>query len=98
MVTVQEVGAEEERRFEGSSAEANVTGLQPGTEYTFSVVAVSEFRDVQASSPPSDPANGATTFTGEIYPALTLFLSIYISICLVHSPSSSVQSATSGGE
>ena len=67
VVTVQEVGAEEEeRRFEGSSAEANVTGLQPGTEYTFSVVAVSEFRDVQASSPPSDPANGTTTFTGEI--------------------------------
>ena len=67
VVTVQEVGAEEEeRRFEGSSAEANVTGLQPGTEYTFSVVAVSEFRDVQASSPPSDPANGTTTLTGEI--------------------------------
>ena len=66
MVTVQEVGAEEEeRRFEGSSAEANVTGLQPGTEYTFSVVAVSEFRDVQASSPPSAPANGTTILTGE---------------------------------
>ena len=66
VVTVQEVGAEEEeRRFEGSSAEANVTGLQPGTEYIFSVVAVSEFRDVQASSPPSAPANGTTILTGE---------------------------------
>ena len=95
VVTVQEVGAEEEeRRFEGSTAKANVTGLQPGTEYAFSVVAVSEFGDVQAFSPPSAPANGTTTFTGEIYPSPTL----YLYICLIHSPSSSVQSATSGGE
>ena len=100
VVTVQEVVAEEEeRRFEGSTAKANVTGLQPGTEYTFSVVAVSEFRDVQASSPPSAPANGITTLTGEIYCAvhsLSVFFCVYI--CLFHSPSSIVQSATSSGE
>ena len=94
VVTVQEVGAEEEeRRFEGSSAEANVTGLQPGTEYTFSVVAVSEFRDVQASSPPSAPANDTTTLTG-----VQSIFSLFLCICLFHSPSSSVQSVTSSGE
>ena len=65
VVAVQEVGGEvEERRFDSSSDDANVTDLLPGREYSFSVVAVSEFGDVQAPSPPSNSACGTTTLTG----------------------------------
>ena len=67
VITVQEVGGgEEERRFDGGSAEANVTDLLPGTEYTFSVVSVSEFGELQAPSPASVSANGTTKLTGKI--------------------------------
>ena len=69
VITVQEVGGgEEERRFDGGSAEANVTDLLPGTEYIFSVVSVSEFGELQAPSPASVSANGTTTLTcGRLY-------------------------------
>ena len=67
VISVQEVGGgKEERRFDGDSAEANVTDLLPGTEYIFSVVAVSEFGELQAPSPASVSANGTTTLTGKI--------------------------------
>ena len=68
VITVQEVGGgEEERRFDGGSAEANVTDLLPGTEYTFSVVAVSEFGELQAPSLPSNTTTAATNFSSKTH-------------------------------
>ena len=65
VITVQEVGGQNmERIFDSISPEANVTGLLPGTEYIFSVVAVSQFQDVLATSPPSNFANRPTALTG----------------------------------
>ena len=64
VITVQEVGGQSTERTFGGEGAANVTGLLPGTEYTFSVVAVSQFQDVLATSPPSGPANGTTSLTG----------------------------------
>ena len=65
VVRVQEVGGEvEERTFDSSEGEANVTDLLPGTQYTFSAVAVSQFEDLQATSPPSNSDSGTTTLTG----------------------------------
>ena len=49
---------------EGSKPNTNVTGLLPGTEYIFRVVAVSVYGDVTAESPPSNPLN-VTLFSGE---------------------------------
>ena len=66
VVIVQEVGGHTvNRTFQSNEIEANVTDLLPGTEYIFSVVAVSQFEDLlQATSPPSNLANGTTTLTG----------------------------------
>ena len=66
VVIVQEVGGQTvNRTFQSNEIEANVTDLLPGTEYIFSVVAVSQFEDLlQATSPPSNLANGITTLTG----------------------------------
>ena len=64
VITVQEVGGQSMERTFGGEGAANVTGLLPGTEYIFSVVAVSESSGVRANSPPSNVASGATTFTG----------------------------------
>ena len=74
VVRVQEVGGElEERTFDSSEAEANVTDLLPGTQYTFSVVAVSQFEDLlQATSPLSNSDNGTTNVTGRKLPIANL--------------------------
>ena len=64
VITVQEVGGQSTERTFGGEGAANVTGLLPGTQYIFSVVAVSQFQDVLATSPPSGPANGTTSLTG----------------------------------
>ena len=63
------VGGGEERNVtvESSEMAANVTDLLSGTEYMFRVVAVSEFRDVQAPSPPSNTLNVTTATSGEKY-------------------------------
>ena len=63
------VGGEEDRNVSEESSEvaANVTGLLPGTEYMFRVVAVSEFRGVQAPSSPSDSVPGTTETSGEAH-------------------------------
>ena len=60
------VGGGEERTVtvERSEASANVTGLLPGTDYMFGVVAVSEFRGVLAPSPPSNNVTDTTETTG----------------------------------
>ena len=50
---------------EGSEPAANVTGLLPGTNYTFRVIAVSAFGDVQAPSSPSEPIPQTTSITGK---------------------------------
>ena len=91
--------------MEGSNPTANVTGLLPGTEYTFTVVAVSVSGDVEAFSDPSLPFNASTTTTGEstlftvecavcylmtAFSVLCLGLSV-ISLCVSSSASSSVQ-------
>ena len=62
------VGGGEERTLtvESSEMAANVTDLLPGTEYMFRVVAVSEFRGVQALSPPSNNVTGTTETTGKV--------------------------------
>ena len=49
---------------ETGSPAVNVTDLQPGTDYTFRVVAVSVFDDVQAPSPPSPPFMATTNTSG----------------------------------
>ena len=70
VITVRKVGRGEERNvpIEGSNQTANVTGLLPGTEYTFTVVAVSVSGDVEAFSAPSLPFNATTALSGkEIY-------------------------------
>ena len=65
IVTVQEVGGEEEKRvFDSNEEEANVTHLLPGTLYIFSVVAISVFGDLQATSLSSNTFNSTTTITG----------------------------------
>ena len=51
-------------RTTDNSRDVNVTGLLPGTNYEFWVVAISEFGDVVGSSSQSDPGFGNTTFTG----------------------------------
>ena len=51
-------------RTTDNSRDVNVTGLLPGTNYEFRVVAISEFGDVVGSSSQSDPGFGNTTFTG----------------------------------
>ena len=64
-VGVQEVGGEEEKRvFDSNEEEANVTHLLPGTLYIFSVVAISVFGDLQATSLSSNTFNSTTTITG----------------------------------
>jgi hypothetical protein len=64
IVTVQEVGGEEEKRvFDSNEEEANVTHLLPGTLYIFSVVAISVFGDLQATSLSSNTFNSTTTIT-----------------------------------
>ena len=55
----------EERTFDSSEGEANVTDLLPGTQYTFSVVAVSELNGLKTNSAPSSLANGTTFHTGK---------------------------------
>ena len=60
--------------MEGSSPTANVTGLLPGTEYTFTVVAVSVSGDVEAVSDPSLPFNATTALSGKEIIILTLIL------------------------
>ena len=74
VVIVQEVGGHTvNRTFQSNEIETNVTDLLPGTEYIFSVVAVSQFEDLlQATSPPSNLANGTTTLTGRKQPNITL--------------------------
>ena len=63
------MGGGEERNVPEESSEmaANVTGLLPGTEYMFRVVVVSEFKGVQAPSPPSDSVPGTTETSGEAH-------------------------------
>ena len=63
------VGGGEERNVSEESSEmaANVTGLLPGTEYMFRVVAVSEFKGVHALSPPSVSVPGTTETSGEAH-------------------------------
>ena len=84
--------------MEGSSPTANVTGLLPGTEYTFTVVAVSVSGDVEAVSAPSLPFNASTTTTGEstlfsctVCVVLCLGLSVIYQCVYPSSASSSVQ-------
>jgi hypothetical protein len=60
MILVMGGGENRSVSEESSEMAANVTGLLPGTEYMFRVVAVSEFRGVQALSPPSDSVPGTT--------------------------------------
>ena len=62
----------EERTFDSSEGEANVTDLLPGTQYTFSVVAVSQFEDRRATSPPSNSDSGTTNVTGMKLPVANL--------------------------
>ena len=63
------MGGGENRSVSEESGEmaANVTGLLPGTEYMFRVVAVSEFKGVQAHSPASDSVPGTTETSGEAH-------------------------------
>ena len=49
---------------EGIEPAANVTGLLPGTNYTFRVIAVSAFGDLQVLSSPSGPVTQTTSITG----------------------------------
>ena len=66
VISVMEEGGEERAvPAEGNNTAANVTGLLPGTLYVFRVVAVSEFADVRAPSPPSDPLTNRTDISGE---------------------------------
>ena len=66
VISVMEEGGEERAvPVEGSNSAVNMTGLLPGTLYMFRVVAVSEFADVQAPSPPSTTVNATTDTTGE---------------------------------
>ena len=51
-------------RTTDNSRDVNVTGLLPGTNYEFRVVAISEFGGVIGSSSQSDPGFANTTFTG----------------------------------
>ena len=52
------------RAVEGDEASANVTGLRPGTLYTFRVVAVSVYGNLSVGSPPSEPITALTTNPG----------------------------------
>ena len=61
------VGGGEERNVtvEGSRTSTTVTGLLPGTTYMIRMVAVSEYGDVQAFSPPSNILTTSTAASGE---------------------------------
>ena len=65
---------------ESSEMAANVTGLLPGTEYMFRVVVVSEFKGVQAFSPPSYTLTTRTAVSGE-----KLFLPLFECHCTINS-------------
>ena len=51
-------------RTTDNSRYVNVTGLAPGTNYEFRVVAISEFGEVVGNSSQSEPGFANTTFTG----------------------------------
>ena len=83
-------GGEEKNVTVGSSSMfTNVTGLLPGTHYTFRVVVVSVLGGVQAASPPSDVINTTTALSGEIlrlinsYSSLVYMSVLYSSRCRV---------------
>ena len=80
------VGGGEERTVtvESSEMAANVTGLLPGTEYMFRVVAVSEFRCVQALSPPSNNVTSITKTTGKDSPCWSTRDCCYMSWCMIY--------------
>ena len=78
--------------METGSPAVNVTDLLPGTDYTFRVVAVSVFDDVQALSPPSPPFMATTDPTGRMFviPQRAcagglryLFCGVCLSVCLI---------------
>ena len=50
IVTVSGAGGEVTVRVNGEQTTANVTGLQPGTQYTFTVIAVERGGQMSASS------------------------------------------------
>jgi len=72
-----------------------VTGLLPGTNYEFRVIAISEFGEVVGSSSPSDPGFASTTFTGmfcvcvcvcvcmcvRVYVCLCVCVCVYVCVC-----------------
>ena len=65
MILVVGGGEKKNVTIDRSDAATNVTGLLPGTSYTFRVVVVSRFEGVLASSPISfDSFNATTTTTG----------------------------------
>ena len=60
------VGGGEERNVtvEDSRTSTTVTNLLPGTTYMIRIVAMSEYGDVQAFSPPSTALNATTAVSG----------------------------------
>ena len=70
------VGGGEERNVtvEGSRTSTTVTGLLPGTDYMIRMVAVSEYGDLQAFSPPSNILTTSTAASGEEHSTTTTII------------------------
>ena len=78
------VGGGEERNVtvEGSRTSTTVTNLLPGTDYMIRMVAVSEYGDVQAFSPPSNILTTSTAASGEEHSTTTH--TNYNNIIIIH--------------
>ena len=66
------------RRTASNETNLNVTGLDPGSSYSISVVAIAVVDDVEGTSIASDSFEANTTTTGELACTCTLYVHVLV--------------------